>query len=94
MISHQVDHFDESDHEFGGENLNDSDEDDPSPYTVFHSSFNSTEPKKPTKVLILTNLGEMFQEAAKQMIIEYNKKLRVANPRRHFNGGKTKRNAT
>ena len=32
FISHQVDHFDESDNEFGEDNLNDSEEDSPSPY--------------------------------------------------------------
>ena len=61
FISHQFDHFDESDHEFGEDNLNDSEEDDPSPYSVFQSSFNSTEPKKPTKVFIPYNFGEIFQ---------------------------------
>ena len=42
--SHQVDHIDESDHEFGEDILNDSEEDDPSPYSVFQSSYNCTEP--------------------------------------------------
>ena len=31
--------------------MNDSEEDDPSPYSVFQSSFNSTEPKKPKTTL-------------------------------------------
>ena len=52
FISHQVDNFDESDHEFGEDSLNDSGEDDPSSYSVFQSSFNSTEPKKLTKIFI------------------------------------------
>ena len=59
FISHQVDHFDESGHEFGEDNLNDSD--DSSPYSVFQYSFNFSEPGKPTKVLFLTNSGESFQ---------------------------------
>ena len=61
FISHQVDHFDESGHEFGEDNLNDSEKDDPSPYSVFQSSVNSTEPKKPTKVFAPYHLGESFQ---------------------------------
>ena len=35
FISHQVDHFDESDHEFEEDTWNDSEEDNPSPYSVF-----------------------------------------------------------
>ena len=73
-ISHQVDHFDQSDHEFGEDNLKDSEEDDPSPYSVFQCSFNSTEPKKPTKVFIPYQLLGDFPEVAKQMIIDYNKR--------------------
>ena len=34
FISHQVDHFDEPDVEFGEDNLNDSEEDDASPDSV------------------------------------------------------------
>ena len=56
---------------------------------IFQSSFNSTEPKKPTKVFIPYQPWREFPEAAKQMIIEYNKKIRVANRRPHFNGGNT-----
>ena len=35
FISYQIDHFDETDHEFGEDNLNDSEEDGPSSYSVF-----------------------------------------------------------
>ena len=35
-ISHQVDNSDESDHEFGEDNLNDLEEDDPFSYSVFN----------------------------------------------------------
>ena len=90
FISHQVDPLDESEHEFGEDNLNDSEEDDPSPYSVFQSSSNSTEPKKPTKVFIPYQLWGDFPKATKQMIIDYNKKKRVPNQRPHFNGGNTK----
>ena len=70
LISHQVDQFDKSDHEFGEYNLNDSEEDDPSPYSVFQSSVNSAEPKKPTKVFVPYQLWGEFLEAVKQMIID------------------------
>ena len=82
FISYQVDHFDESDHEFG----EDSEEDDPSPYSVFQSFFNSTEPMKPTKVFMPYQVSGEFPEAAKEQIFDYNKKSKVANPRPHFNG--------
>ena len=81
IISHQVDNYDESDHEFGEDNLTDSEGDDPSSYSGFQSSFNSTEPKKPTKLVIPYQLWGDFPEAAKQMIIDYNIKIKVPNPR-------------
>ena len=94
FISHQVDNSDESDHEFGEDNLNDSEEDDPYSYSVFQSSFNSTEPKKPTKVSIPYQLWQDFPEAAKQMIIDCNKKIKMPNPRPHLNGGNNQPKAT
>ena len=87
FTSHQVHHFDESDHELGEDNLNDSEEDDPSPYSVYQSSFNSTEPKKSIKVFIPYQLYGDFPEAAKQMNIDCNIKIWVANPRQYLNGG-------
>ena len=71
FITHQDDHFDESGHEFGEDNLNDSEKDDPSPYSVFQCSFNYTEPKKPTKDFIPYQLWGEFPDAAKQIIIDY-----------------------
>ena len=59
-------------------------EDDPSPYSVFHSFFNSNKLKKPTKVFIPLQLWGEFPEAAKQMIIDYNQKIKVATPRPRF----------
>ena len=94
FISHQVDNSDESDHKFGEYKLNDSEEDDPSSYSDFQSSLNSTEPKKPTKVFILYQLWGDFPEAAKQMNIDYNKQIKVPNPRPPFNGGNTKPKST
>ena len=90
FISHQVENYVESDHEFGGDNLSDSEEDDPSSYSVFQSSFNSTEPKNPTQVFIPYQLWGDFPEAAKQMISDYNKKIKVTNPGLHSTGGNNK----
>ena len=74
--------------------MNDSEEDDPSPYSVFQSSFNSAEPEKPTKAFISHQLWGDFSEATKQMIIDYNRKIKVPNPRPHFNGGNPKPKST
>ena len=63
-----------------------------SPYSVFQSSFNSSAPKKPTKVFIPYQLWGEFPEAANQMVIEYNKKIKVVSLKPHFNGGKPKPN--
>ena len=68
--------------------------DEPSPYSVFQSSFNSSAPKEPTKVFIPYQLWGEFPEAVKQMVIEYNKKIDVVSPKPHFNGGKSKPNPT
>ena len=68
FISHPIDHFDESDHEFGEYNLNDS-EDDSSPYSVFQYLLNSTEPKKPTKVFIPHQLWGEFPKAPSNRIL-------------------------
>ena len=59
--------------------MKDPEEDDSSPYSVFQSSFSSTEPKKLTKVFIPYQLWGVFPEEAKQMIIDYNKKIKMAN---------------
>ena len=62
FISHQVDNFNESDHEFGEANLTDSVEDGPSSYSVLQSSLNSTKPKKSNKVFIPYQLWGDFPE--------------------------------
>ena len=74
--------------------MNGSEEDDPSLYSVNQSSLNSTEPKKPTNVFIPFQLWGDFPEAAKQMIIDYNKKIKEPNPRPHISGGNTKQKST
>ena len=35
-----------------------------------------------------------FPEAVKHMVIEYNEKIKVVNPKPHLNGGKSKPNPT
>ena len=70
--------------------MNDTQEDDPSSYSVSQSSFNSTELKKPTKVIIRYQLWGDFPEATKEILIDCKKKIKAPNPRLHFNGGNTK----
>ena len=81
FISQQVDSFDESDHDPGEDTPFDQDEDDSSPYSIFQSSINSPEHQKPTKIFISQQLWGEFPEAAKKVIIEYDKKVEVANPK-------------
>ena len=68
--------------------------DEPSPYSVFQFSFISSAPKKPTKVFIPYQLWGELPEPAKQMVIEYNKKIKVVSPKLHLNGGKSEANPT
>ena len=89
FISHQNDPCDDFDHEPQEEDsTDDQNQDEPFPYSVFQSSFNSTAPKKPTKVFIPYQLWEEFPEAAKQMVIEDNIKIKVVSPKPHFHGSK------
>ena len=94
FISEQVDLFDESDCDHGEGTLFDQEEDDSSPYSIFQSSSNSPEPQKPTKISIPNQLWGEFPEAAEKPIIEYNKKVKVVNPKQHFNGGNAKSKST
>ena len=55
----------------------------------------------PSILLHLRNLPKFlfqfwgeFPEAAKQMVIEYNNKIKVVSPKPHFHGGKPKPNTT
>ena len=63
LISHHNDPCDDfdDDHE-EGDSKDDQNQDEPSPYSVFQSSFNSTEPKKPTKVFIPYQLQRELPE--------------------------------
>ena len=93
FISHQNDPCDDFEHDLEEEDSTvDQNQDKPSPYSVFQSSINSTAPKKPTKVFIHNQLSREFPEAAKHLVIEYNKMIKVVNPKPHFNVGKSKPN--
>ena len=59
FISHQVDHFDESDHEFGEDNLGDSAEDDSSPHSILNPSATLLNLRNPPRFLFPTNLGRV-----------------------------------
>ena len=73
FISHQNDPCDALEHDPEEEDFTiDQNQDEPSPYSVFQFSFNSSAPKKPTKLFIPYQLWGDLPEAAKQMVIEYN----------------------
>ena len=73
--------FDKSDHDPGEDNPLNQDEDDSSPYSIIQSSFNSPGPQQPTSIFIPNQLWGEFPELAKKLIIEYNKKVKVRNPK-------------
>ena len=89
FISQQVDSFDESNPDHGEDTLLDKEEDDSSPYSIFQSSFNYPDLKNLPRFFPNQLRGE-FPEAAKKLLIEYNKKVKVVNPKQHFNGGNPK----
>ena len=91
FISHQNDPCDDLEYDPEEEDsTDDQNQDEPSPYSVFQSSFSSTGPKKPAKVFIPYQLWGELPEAAKQMVIDYNKKIKVVSPKPYFHGGKPK----
>ena len=58
--------------------FNDSDpEEEPSPYSVYQSSFH---PKMPQKSYLPPKIWETLSESTKQMVIEHNKKVKLNNP--------------
>ena len=87
------------------EEVNDEDEDgieeeqistdpepeEPSPYSVYQSSFH---PKMPQKSYLPPKIWETLSESTKQMIIEHNKKVKLNNPTPYSSGSKTKPNPT
>ena len=80
FISQQVDSFDESGPDPGEDTLLDQEDLDSSPCSIFQSSFISLELQNPTKIFIPMQLWGEFPEAAKKLIIEYSKKVKVINP--------------
>ena len=66
-------------------------EEEPSPYSVYQSSFH---PKMPQKAYLPPKIWETLSESTKQMIIEHNKKIKLNNPTSYNSGNKTKPNPT
>ena len=66
-------------------------EEEPSPYSVYQSSFH---PKMPQKSYLPPKIWETLPESTKQMIIEHNKKIKLNNPTSYNSGNKAKPNPT
>ena len=95
FISHQDDPSDGFEHGSEEEDsTNDPTQDEPFPHSVFQSSFNPSAPRKSTKIFIPYEIWGGLPEAAKQMIIEYNKKIKVTSPKPYLSGGKPTPNPT
>ena len=62
-----------------------------SPYSLYQSSFH---PKMPQKSFLPRHIWETLSERTKQMIIEYNKKVKLNIPTPYLNGSKTKPHPT
>ena len=69
----------------------DPEPEEPSPYSVYQSSFH---PKMPQKSYLPPKIWETLSESTKQMIIEHNKKVKLSNPTPYSSGSKTKPNPT
>ena len=69
----------------------DPEQEEPSPYSVYQSSFH---PKMPQKSYLPPKIWETLSESTKQMIIEHNKKVKLNNPTPYSSGSKTKPNPT
>ena len=73
------------------QNFNDSEPEEPSPYSVYQSSFH---PKMQQKSYLPPKIWETLSESTKQMILEHNKKVKLNNPTSYTSGSKTKPNPT
>ena len=69
----------------------DPEPEDPSPYSVYQSSFH---PKMPQKSYLPPKIWETLSESTKQMIIEHKKKVKLNNPTPYSRGSKTNPNPT
>ena len=76
------------------DSTDDQNQDEPSLNSVIQSSFNSTGPKKPTKVFILYQLWAELTEVAKPMVVDNKKKINVVSHKPYYHGGKPKTNPT
>ena len=92
FLSQQEEVSDEDDYGIEEEQFStDPETEEPSPYSVYQSSFH---PKMPQKSYLPPKIWETLSESTKQMIIEHNKKVKLNNPTPYSSGSKTKPNPT
>ena len=92
FLSQQEEVSDEDDYGIEEEQFStDPEPEEPSPYSVYQSSFH---PKMPQKSYLPPKIWETLSESTKQMIIEHNKKVKLNNPTPYSSGSKTKPNPT
>ena len=92
FLSQQEDASDEDEYGIEEEQFStDPEPEEPSPYSVYQSSFH---PKMPQKSYLPPKIWETLSESTKQMIIEHNKKVKLNNPTPYSSGSKTKPNPT
>ena len=92
FLSQQEEVHDEDGYGIEEEQLpTDPEPEEPSPYSVYQSSFH---PKMPQKSYLPPKIWETLSESTKQMIIEHNKKVKLNNPTPYSSGSKTKPNPT
>ena len=92
FLSQQEEVHDEDEYGIEEEQFStDPEPEEPSPYSVYQSSFH---PKMPQKSYLPPKIWETLSESTKQMIIEHNKKVKLNNPTPYSSGSKTKPNPT
>ena len=92
FLSQQEEVSDEDDYGIEEEQFStDPEPEEPSPYSVYKSSFH---PKMPQKSYLPPKIWETLSESTQQMIVEHNKKVKLNNPTPYSTGSKTKPNPT
>ena len=92
FLSQQEEVSDEDDYGIEEEQFStDPEPEEPSPYSVYQSSFH---PKMPQKSYLPPKIWETLSESTKQTIIEHNKKVKLNNPTPYSSGSKNKPNPT
>ena len=88
FLSQQEEASDEDEYGIEEEQFStDPEPEEPSPYSVYQSSFH---PKMPQKSYLPPKIWETLSESTKQLIIEHNKKVKLNNPTPYSSGSKTK----